>query len=194
MIKLVIFDLAGVCMEEADYACISELCEKYELNIDDFYDDYYERIKEAELDKSTVEEVWEGLKEKYGLEESPLMIRKRMDELRVFIPETMEIVKDLKGKVTLAFLTNEAKSNYEDFKDRMNDFDFGYCSYEIKARKPAKEAFLPFLEREGVKPEEVIFLDNKEGNLSGAKEMGIHTIHFKGAEQLKNELTNLGVS
>lgn len=45
--------------------------------------------------------------------------------------------------------------------------------------------------RFNVKPNEVIYIDDQEDNLSDAKKLGIHTILYKDFKQFKKEFFNI---
>lgn len=52
--------------------------------------------------------------------------------------------------------------------------DKEYCSYEMGCCKPSEDFFRKILESEGVKPEEVIFVDDSQKNIAAAESLGIH--------------------
>jgi HAD superfamily hydrolase (TIGR01509 family) len=54
--------------------------------------------------------------------------------------------------------------------------------------KPQKAAYEKFLNKFNVRPEQVIFIDDKRVNLTPAQEMGFNIIHFTSPEQLKKAL------
>ena len=54
-------------------------------------------------------------------------------------------------------------------------FDALYMSYRVKAMKPSEYFFRYVLEKEGIKPEETLFLDDGPRNVAMASDMGIHT-------------------
>ncbi|MFH1221694.1 MAG: HAD family phosphatase [Candidatus Micrarchaeota archaeon] len=66
-------------------------------------------------------------------------------------------------------------------------------SFEVAASKPDKKVYHLILQRLGATPEECLFIDDNPKNLVPAQELGIATILFKNPEQLKKELTSLGI-
>ncbi len=54
--------------------------------------------------------------------------------------------------------------------------------------KPDRKIYEITLKKLGVKPEEVVFVDDKEENVKAAQDIGINTILFKNSEQFKKEL------
>ena len=55
-------------------------------------------------------------------------------------------------------------------------FDACYLSYECRLMKPDPAIFQLMLTREGIRPEETLFLDDSERNIEAARALGIHTI------------------
>ena len=64
-------------------------------------------------------------------------------------------------------------------------------SYQEGVRKPDLRIYQITMERLGVKPEEVVFIDNLAENLAPARQLGIHTIHCTSTKQAIKELTEL---
>lgn len=56
-------------------------------------------------------------------------------------------------------------------------------SYEEKIKKPNIEIYKRTVEKLGVRPEEIVFIDNLQSNLVPAQELGMHTIHAKRTTQ-----------
>lgn len=72
--------------------------------------------------------------------------------------------------------------------------DGGILSYQEKVIKPMPEIYQLLLDRYQLVPEECVFLDDTQKNLTGAEVFGIHTILFQNQSQAKEELRRLGVS
>ena len=58
-------------------------------------------------------------------------------------------------------------------------FDSIFCSYELHAFKPHGDFFEKVLKADGMKPEECIFIDDREENVRGAEALGIHGLHIE---------------
>jgi putative hydrolase of the HAD superfamily len=61
---------------------------------------------------------------------------------------------------------------YEEFK---NCFDAFYLSHEIHLRKPNRDIYEFVLNKNSIKPEECLFIDDTAENTDTAKSIGIHT-------------------
>ena len=77
--------------------------------------------------------------------------------------------------------------------DFLQNMDGVIWSYQEKKIKPEKEFFEVLLSRYHLKPEETVFLDDREDNCEGARRVGIHAIVFKDLKQGAAELEKLGV-
>ena len=68
-----------------------------------------------------------------------------------------------------------------------------YLSHEIRAEKPALEAFDIVAERGGFEPARCLFFDDAQKNVDGARAAGFQAELFTGQEALETLLTNRGV-
>jgi 2-haloacid dehalogenase len=72
-------------------------------------------------------------------------------------------------------------------------FDTILVSGEVKLIKPDPRIYAVLLERIGRKPEECLFVDDSQVNITTADQLGFKTIHFQSPEKLEDELRGLGV-
>ena len=70
----------------------------------------------------------------------------------------------------------------------MPPFDFSCYSCDVRLAKPEPEIFLHCLQGLGADPDEVLFLDDREENISAARAAGIHAIQFSSPEQAQCEI------
>ncbi len=66
-----------------------------------------------------------------------------------------------------------------------------YLSYQMKVMKPSAEIFRRVLEAEGVRSEELLFVDDSSHNISAAQELGIATFQPVNGEDWTEELFQL---
>ena len=64
-------------------------------------------------------------------------------------------------------------------------------SGKINLLKPNKEIYLHLFDKYNLKPEECVFLDDREKNIIAAREQGMHGIIFKGDEEGMKELEEI---
>jgi len=98
--------------------------------------------------------------------------------------------------VDLGMLNNEARElndyRIETFGLR-GYFDFFFSSCYVGLRKPAEQIYRLALDVLQCEPGEVIFIDDRPGNVEIAASLGIHTIQYRGSAQLEGELASLGI-
>src|SRR3972149_1504306 len=110
--------------------------------------------------------------------------------------EVMEIVSDIKSNdIKVAILSNtiepHARVNRE--KGGYSPFEIVILSSEVGIRKPDVRIYELTLKKLGVKASDAVFIDDSAENVKAAEVLGIHGIVFKDANQLKVELTKIGI-
>lgn len=75
----------------------------------------------------------------------------------------------------------------------LEDVDGALFSFENHLLKPEPEIYLALCERFGLKPEECIFLDDRQENADGAKAVGMEAICFTTYDEAVELLKNYGV-
>ena len=111
---------------------------------------------------------------------------------------TVEVFKKIKDQKNhnIYALTNWSAETFPkalQIFDFLHWFDGRVVSGEEMTRKPYKDIYDIILSRFNIIPEQTLFIDDNLKNIKAAKELGIHCIHFKSPEQLKEELYNYGI-
>jgi putative hydrolase of the HAD superfamily len=70
-------------------------------------------------------------------------------------------------------------------------FDVVINSARVGVAKPDARAYRLALEGLQVEPSEALFIDDKPRNVRAAEALGIHSVHFTGADALERELVVL---
>jgi glucose-1-phosphatase len=121
--------------------------------------------------------------------------RLRMSMLGPERPEMLELLGQLRKQVAIAAFTNTIALHWDLLTDPKRYrfpqlFQIVFASHLLGDAKPRAEAFKKVLNALSVNPEEVIFVDDSEVNVSGASQLGIKGIVFKSPESLRAELRN----
>ena len=66
-------------------------------------------------------------------------------------------------------------------------------SATTRVTKPSPSAYATALAVLGATPADVLFVDDSEANVDGARRVGITTIHFTSAQALHSELARAGL-
>jgi 2-haloacid dehalogenase len=120
------------------------------------------------------------------------------ETIRGPIEETVSVLKDVKdsGRYRLYALTNWSA---ETFPWALDNFPFLHWFEGIvvsgveKTRKPFPEFYQILFDRYTIDPSTALFIDDNVKNIEGANRVGLNTIHFQKAAQLRKELTQFGV-
>lgn len=95
----------------------------------------------------------------------------------------------------LYILSNYARRTYAQTRERalsfLDDVDGQMFSFEVHQIKPEPEIYQSLLGKFGLKPEECVFLDDREDNIRGAEAAGIYGIQFAGYEAAREKLEAL---
>lgn len=110
------------------------------------------------------------------------------------IPWIQELQEKGYRTLYLSNFSERAEKECAKALDFLPYMDGGILSYQEKVIKPMPEIYQLLIERYQLVPEECVFLDDTQKNLTGAEAFGIHTILFRNQEQAREELRKLGVS
>ncbi len=128
------------------------------------------------------DQIWGQIEEKYGspITESQKDVWFVWKELEP-IPEMIELVRSLKNDgYIVGVLSNVFSVTQEVIMAHggYDAFDFAVTSCDVGFRKPEPDIFHAALRRlESIKPEEVIFLDDREANVTAAEKLGLQSIY-----------------
>ena len=180
MIKVIAFDLVGVLVKEIN-SPLNEIESKIERlfgpNISDM--EFIDIVKKNIIDTSG-EEIIE--------------IANKIINSIYSIKLSLHDLKILKGKyhnIKLVVATNHLSFVHDYIlKTFRNVFDKIYISANINAIKPNKEFYSYILADLDITPQEMLFLDDSEKNIIGAKKCNIQTIHITKDTDIVKEIEN----
>jgi glucose-1-phosphatase len=109
-------------------------------------------------------------------------------------------VKELSRKYTMMVLSNTNAIHIRAFNEILQQssghshlhhvFHHVYFSHEVGMRKPDSAIFSFILEKHGLRPDEVLFLDDTEANVMAAQSLGIPSIRILQADEQLETLFN----
>jgi 2-haloacid dehalogenase len=117
--------------------------------------------------------------------------------LRDAIPETVQILAQLRARGHRLFaLTNWSAETFPVAQGRfpfLQWFEDIVVSGEVKLAKPDPRIYRLALERNGLRAETTLFVDDAMHNVQAARALGLPAIHFRGPQALRAELAQRGL-
>jgi 2-haloacid dehalogenase len=113
------------------------------------------------------------------------------------VPGTVDVLRDLHAAGTRLFaLTNWSAETFGPARARfafLDLFDGIVVSGEERVAKPDPRAFRLLLERFALDPAATVFVDDRQDNVDAATTVGMLGTLFTGADDLRRQLTRLGL-
>lgn len=109
--------------------------------------------------------------------------------------EMARLLQTLRSQRPLYLLSNTNEVHYDFIQSRYNvarHFDELILSYKVGYTKPQAEIYREVLRRSRIEPEDCLFIDDLECNVNAARKLGMNTIQFRGVDDLKQNLQELG--
>ncbi len=192
-IRAVLFDFGGVLAEEGFREGLKAIARKNGLEPEEFYNFVTEYIFECGYltGQTTEETFWQGLREKKGVKGTDEELRSEILDRFVLREEILQLVKELKTKgLTVAILSDQ--TNWLDELEKRHHFfhlfDHVFNSYHIKRSKREVQLFRDVASWMGLKPGQVLFVDDSPQNVQRATEAGMKAVVFNGIDELRGIL------
>ena len=199
-IKVLLFDVGGVLLTNGwDREARRLACERFGLDWDDFQDRHEFVAPDFETGKLTMTEY---LRRTVFYRERPFTEDEFVDFMKAqseAMPDSLALLADLaaSGDYVLATLNNESRElndhRIETFGLR-EYFSVFMSSCYLGMRKPEEHIYRVAVDITQHRPEQCVFIDDRELNLECAERAGIKPVRFKNAEQLRISLRELGVA
>jgi putative hydrolase of the HAD superfamily len=197
MVELIIFDLGRVLVEFNFRKVINRL-KPYTSKTEDQIHRYFQHTPlwdAFERGRIAPRPFFQSLKKDLALQglsfEAFTPIWNKIFEEK---PDTIAIVRRLRGHYPLALLSNSNILHWEYLMKRhrfMHWFDYSVASYAVGLRKPEPEIYRTVLERAGVSPQEAIFIDDILEHVQAARALGLRAHQFRGARRLSTQLNGI---
>lgn len=199
-IKTIIFDLGGVIVGSFGKELVEYASGKLGIEQEELRTLMNKHEPDLQTGKITHVEFWKKVLKDKNLPESSEEILASLwldpyKEHAHINQEMINLADKLRSKYIVGVISNaqEPHNSYNQKRGLFEHFSPLVLSSEVGLRKPEKEIFELYLEKTKCKPQEAVFIDDEEKLLINARQLGIHIIHFQNTEQLKQELSFLGV-
>ena len=199
MIKAIVYDMDGMLFHEPHYFT-QELEKKYgipiteslfskdpnyiacnegKMSLDEFLKPYYEKWQKHEKFTLTLEEAKQGWFEfaKVDLEMIDFAKQLKTQGIR-------NVIATNNTRERIAYLRKEY--DLDDTFETIGSFDLGVM-------KPAEKFFTKVMAKLGLKPEEVLYYDDKESTIAELKKFGFDAVVYKGINGFKRDLKEIKI-
>ncbi|MGZ3536774.1 MAG: HAD family hydrolase [Thermodesulfobacteriota bacterium] len=198
-IKVILFDLGNVILPFNHF----QIAEKLSLfsqrkEFEDpkrifsyLFDAQEGAINPFDLGKVSPREFFQAIKERLDLSVSFDEFVQIWCNIFVEDQEVTKIILSLKRNWRLGLVSNTDPLHFNYILSKfpvMRTFDEWILSYEVGFKKPAVQIFQKAIEWASVKSEKILYIDDTKEYVEVAGSLGIQSIHFISASQLKEEL------
>lgn len=193
-IRAVVFDIGGVLEHTPNLGVNKRWAKRLNLELAEMKERLFPVIRAGSVGTITLEEVHQRLGEVFDLDADE--VNAYMDEIWVQYVgtpnvELIDYFRNLRPRYQTAILSNsfvgarereQAAYGFEDMTD------FIVYSHEVGMQKPDSRIYALTCARLGLPPNEVVFVDDVEENITAAREFGMQAVHCVDTEQTIAEL------
>ncbi|MFH0731553.1 MAG: HAD-IA family hydrolase [Candidatus Omnitrophota bacterium] len=190
-VKAIAFDFAGVVSLDGISVTLRTLKDRLGIDYDKLEDVFFgSEYFEWTAGKLTKDEFWQKIRDRLRNEQHVdlfgFMPKDEIEKLwfgaYVIMPGMVELIRNLKDRgYKVILFTNNAKEKfgYAMEKYRLDDlFDCILNTADINCTKKDKESYEKLVEKSGVQPEEILFVDDKKVFFEHPNNMGILTLEY----------------
>lgn len=187
MIKVILFDFAGVIGADGYWVWLKEKLRDFE-NKKSYFQNLSEKIDRSDI---TYKEFIESVSK--GTNISKEVIKKEIFKKIIINTELLDIIIQLKKKYKIGLLSNYYYEWMNELFAKYNlskYFDEKIISSTYKIIKPDQKIYKIALNLFKIKPEEAIFIDDRQKNIDGGEKAGIKSLLFTTNSKLVEDLEN----
>lgn len=198
MIKNIVFDVGKVLVSYEPDAYMENILRfdaetRHAVNKAMFQNPLWEESDRGAL--STEELIKGFVHNNPAYEQQILKAHENVGDSIALFPYVVDWMTNLKKRgYHLYILSNYAEYTFQQTKEKMGFLPFmdgAVFSYECKLIKPEKEIYEYLCEKYQLKPEECVFLDDRQLNVDGAIDAGWKGIVFENYQQASHDLNQL---
>jgi putative hydrolase of the HAD superfamily len=195
--KAVLWDLGGVILRTEDWSARENWEAELELERGELHRLVFEgeQGRLAALGLSNAEQVWSSIGQKFSLSAAGLeQLRGDFWSGDRIDGRLTEIIRSLRPAYKTGLLSNawpDVRPWLEENWELADAFDVILLSCEVGLVKPDPRIYQLALEELELTPGEVVFIDDFQRNIEGARRAGMQTIWFEDYDQAVEELNRL---
>jgi putative hydrolase of the HAD superfamily len=192
-LKVVLFDFGGVIAEEGFREGLMAIGKKNNLDPERFFADIDGLIYETGylIGRADEASFWNAVRKKTGITGSDGELREEILTRFAFRPAMLAYADRLKAtRLKVGMLSDQ--TNWLEEIDRktplFRHFDIVFNSFRLHKSKRDPSLFQDVCEILGVRPDEVLFVDDNINHIKRAADEGLITLHFSTAEEFEKQI------
>jgi len=196
-IKAILFDLGGVLVELAGIPLTMEWAQKT-IARDDFWRMWLNSkgVRNFESGRSTPVEFADHIIAEFELKIGQEEFLNRFAQWpKNIYAGARDLLKELGPRYKLGILSNTNELHWNRIineMDLLRFFDFTFASHHTGLLKPDKKTYRFVIKSLKYLPEEILFFDDNQLNVDGARNAGIRAHKVVGIGELANKIEDLG--
>jgi HAD superfamily hydrolase (TIGR01509 family) len=196
-IKLLVFDMGHVFVDFEWESVCQGFCDSAKIDRE-YFEPILKRIAALGYERGKVDTAGliEALYDMIGVRYSHVEFNTLWNNTFRENEEMAELLQKLKGQKPIYLLSNTNESHWQYLEETYKvsrHFDELVLSYKVGFVKPHREIYEHVLSLSGLGASDCLFIDDLPQNIAAGSELGMHTIHFQGASDLKNKLQQIGL-
>ena len=193
MIKAVLFDFGGVLAEEGFREGLKAIAKGKGLGQGDFYEISSDLVYQTGYITGACDEhsYWNAVRKKTGVKGADQEFREEILKRFKLRPAMTAMAEKMKSSGLMVAILSD-QTNWLDELDQRTPFhhrfDYVFNSYHLKKTKRDPSIFKEICSLWGVRPKEVLLVDDNMENVKRAVNQGLRAIHFKGVREFQMEI------
>lgn len=199
MIRAIVFDLGGVLFSEGKSVALEKLATAHGYKRKSV-GAILSSPKSIQLRKGLIsdEDFWQWAQQQLPSGYDSRLIRQEWYNGYVLDKDIYELIASLQKKYSMIAFSGNIKSRVTFLEEKYHFrhlFDIEVYSFDFHMTKPEREFVLAMIEKSGVRPEEIVYIDDNESYAEPARDLGVNVVIYRRGEieRLRQELTRQGV-
>jgi len=193
MIRVVLFDFGGVLAEEGFREGLKAIAKGKSLNPEDFFNLSADLVYQTGYIIGGCDEhsYWNAVRKNTGVKGNDQEFREEILKRFKFRPEMIAVAERMKSSGLMVAILSDQTNWLDELDQRIpfhHRFNYVFNSYHLKKTKRDSSIFRDISSLLGVRPKEVLFVDDNMGNVKRAVGQGLRAIHFKGLSEFQVEI------
>jgi HAD superfamily hydrolase (TIGR01509 family) len=144
------------------------------------------------------EDFWQWAQQQLPSNYDSRLIQQEWYESYILDQDVYELIASLRKKYSIIAFSGNIKSRIDFLETKYcfrHLFDIEVYSFDFHLTKPEREFVEIMIEKSGVRPEEIVYIDDNDSYAKPARELGVNVIIYRRGEssRLQQELRRYGL-